>query len=75
MCITDRLTPPLSFRGPNGVWTLEEKGLDPKFDTTFETARPSVTHMALLQLQRVGMLRVLISQNVDGLHLRSGFPR
>lgn len=63
------------FRGPNGVWTLEEKGLDPKFDTTFETARPSVTHMALLQLQRVGMLRVLISQNVDGLHLRSGFPR
>ncbi|CAM4700070.1 NAD-dependent protein deacylase sirtuin-6 isoform X2 [Caretta caretta] len=63
------------FRGPNGVWTMEERGLSPKFDTTFENARPSKTHMALLELQRVGILKFLVSQNVDGLHVRSGFPR
>lgn len=62
-------------RGPKGVWTMEERGESPRFDTTFEDAKPSLTHMALLQLQRAGYLKYLISQNVDGLHLRSGFPR
>ncbi|XP_063119258.1 NAD-dependent protein deacylase sirtuin-6 isoform X9 [Rattus norvegicus] len=63
------------FRGPHGVWTMEERGLAPKFDITFENARPSKTHMALVQLERMGFLSFLVSQNVDGLHVRSGFPR
>ncbi|XP_069784607.1 NAD-dependent protein deacylase sirtuin-6 isoform X4 [Narcine bancroftii] len=54
---------------------MEERGLEPKFDTTFEEAKPSKTHMALVALQRVGIVKYVISQNVDGLHVRSGFPR
>lgn len=70
---TSMLSP--SLRGPKGVWTMEERGESPHFDTTFEEARPSLTHMALLGLQRASYLKYLISQNVDGIHVRSGFPR
>ena len=37
-------------------------------------AVPSQSHMALVGLQRAGILRGVISQNTDGLHRRSGFP-
>ncbi|XP_067933471.1 NAD-dependent protein deacylase sirtuin-6-like [Watersipora subatra] len=63
------------FRGPAGVWTLEEKGLEPKFATTFDNAHASFAHMSLVALEKAGIVKHLITQNVDGLHLRSGFPR
>ena len=64
------------FRGPNGVWTRQREGqAAPKASVPFSMAVPSLTHQALLALQRAGKLKFLVSQNVDCLHLRSGFPR
>ncbi|KAL8591258.1 hypothetical protein ACOMHN_017582 [Nucella lapillus] len=63
------------FRGPKGVWTLEQRGEKPQVNVTFESARPTLTHMALVALHKAGIVQYIVSQNVDGLHLRSGFPR
>ena len=35
-------------------------------------ATPNAGHLALAQLERAGRLRALITQNIDGLHLRAG---
>jgi len=63
------------FRGPEGKWTRQAKGLRPKKGVCSIGALPTKTHMALVQLARVGKLKWLISQNCDGLHIRSGFPQ
>ncbi|XP_059666561.1 NAD-dependent protein deacetylase SRT1 [Cornus florida] len=64
------------FRGPNGIWTLQREGKAlPEASLPFHRAMPSMTHMALVELERAGILKFVISQNIDGLHLRSGIPR
>ena len=42
------------------------------FNTTIQQARPTKTHMALVELQNRGILKGLVSQNIDGLHRKSG---
>ncbi|KAL4445407.1 hypothetical protein ABPG77_011232 [Micractinium sp. CCAP 211/92] len=64
------------FRGPAGIWTLQRAGQPlPRPKVSFTHAKPSLTHQVLLALMRTGKLDYLVSQNVDGLHLRSGIPR
>uniref|UniRef100_A0A1Y9HEZ3 protein acetyllysine N-acetyltransferase n=1 Tax=Anopheles funestus TaxID=62324 RepID=A0A1Y9HEZ3_ANOFN len=63
------------FRGPNGVWTLEEKGEKPTVNISFDDATPTRTHMALKALVAAGHVQYIVSQNIDGLHLRSGLAR
>ncbi|XP_031274522.1 NAD-dependent protein deacetylase SRT1-like isoform X2 [Pistacia vera] len=64
------------FRGPKGVWTLQREGKGvPDASLPFHRAMPSITHMALVELEKAGILKFVISQNVDSLHLRSGIPR
>jgi NAD-dependent SIR2 family protein deacetylase len=59
------------FRGPDGIWTRQEKGLPPT-TRPFHMAEPNAGHRAIVELQNLGKLKFLISQNVDNLHLRSG---
>jgi NAD-dependent SIR2 family protein deacetylase len=59
------------FRGPDGIWTRREKGLPPS-SLLFAEAKPNAGHQAIVELQKLGKLRFLISQNVDNLHLLSG---
>lgn len=61
------------FRGPDGLWTRRDKGLPPRaMAVSWQEVEPNPGHLAIVELQRLGKLKSLISQNVDNLHLKSG---
>src|SRR5215210_3970679 len=61
------------FRGPDGVWTRRDAGLPaPRWRIPSGRIEPNASHLALVELQRLGQLQFLITQNTDNLHRRSG---
>ena len=63
------------FRGPEGVWTRRDAGLPPpKWKARPGEVRPNPSHLALAELQRLGKLQFLVTQNTDNLHRASGIP-
>ncbi|KAG6461766.1 NAD-dependent protein deacetylase Sirt6 isoform X2 [Manduca sexta] len=62
-------------RGPNGVWTLEKEGKKPNINVSFADAKPTKTHMILKKLVESNKVQYIVSQNIDGLHLKSGLSR
>jgi len=61
------------FRGPDGLWTRQEKGFPPPpMARPWSEMDPNQGHYAIRALQGLGKLKFLISQNVDNLHLKSG---
>jgi NAD-dependent SIR2 family protein deacetylase len=59
------------FRGPDGLWTRRDKGLTTP-QQNWTSVEPNSGHRAIVELQNLGKLAFLISQNVDNLHLKSG---
>jgi NAD-dependent SIR2 family protein deacetylase len=60
--------------GP-GVWEKQAQNITnfkPKVKVKMHSAFPTKCHMALVKLQDEGILKFIISQNVDGLHRKSG---
>ena len=67
------------LRDPVGWW---EHQLNPDADparTAFreaiDSAEPNAGHFALVELERMGVLKATITQNVDNLHVRAGSSR
>ncbi|KAH3744695.1 NAD-dependent protein deacetylase sirtuin-6 [Pelomyxa schiedti] len=65
------------FRGPNGQWTLLDQGRVAELKPWGERGKlpsPTLGHILIKKMVDSGLVKFVITQNVDGLHLMSGIP-
>lgn len=65
---------PLFLRDPKAYWeeVLGLKGAHGAFYNDIKKANPNSGHYALAELEKVGVLKCVITQNIDGLHPKAG---
>lgn len=52
---------------PSKYWTIRGE-----FIRNYETYQPNKAHLALAELEQIGIVRHVITQNIDGLHKKAG---
>jgi len=61
------------LRDPKGYWQDVLSGRSMLGDLT--AARPNPGHSALFELENIGLLKAVLTQNIDGLHVKAGNKR
>jgi len=65
------------YRGTTGIDTQYQLGQreNQEGDVEYEKLLPTLTHKALVTLEKLDLLKYIISQNCDNLHLKAGTSR
>jgi NAD-dependent deacetylase len=76
---TEKGEPPMDgyqrfLRDPKGHWEniVKNTGASSEFTRAISEAKPHGAHYALAELEKMGILKYLITQNIDNLHLAAG---
>ena len=76
---TERGEPPMDgyqrfMRDPKGHWEgiMKRRAETGEFSRTIGEAKPNEAHTALAELEQLGILKYLITQNIDNLHIEAG---
>lgn len=67
--------PSLNKRGREGDEAVVGEDNPSVYQHSFESATPTITHRSITRLVQLGLVEYVITQNVDGLHRRSGLSR
>jgi NAD-dependent SIR2 family protein deacetylase len=60
------------YRSWDGAWTSKLLHTKPKQSKSLDELRPTIAHMALYALVKAGIVKLIVSTNLDNLHRRSG---